>query len=278
MAVVLENADSIDTLFSVNLMYHFRVPFSNCVVIVNVNYSLGSEGICPGSEGQQELCTTKSHGTKFQSHGDVATDPCHGHLCHEALDTLGHQTGATLVFDVQPEEHFTSPASRNTQRAQGSLRLNEPGFVGNHVHQMQWRDDTRDDPQGCLSRHVQWRDHTRDVPNDGNTATVSSSERGPTGSEPHRKKKHRFYWRCPLQRNDRCDFFAWTENQPLIKKTDRKVACNHLYTTKAGTNAFKNQERCLECHKIIFEEKTALGAAKAAEKIARKAQMHRRQG
>lgn len=189
MAVVLENADSIDTLFSVNLMYHFRVPFSNCVVIVNVNYSLGSEGICPGSEGQQELCTTKSHGTKFQSHGDVATDPCHGHLCHEALDTLGHQTGATLVFDVQPEEHFTSPASRNTQRAQGSLRLNEPGFVGNHVHQMQWRDDTRDDPQGCLSRHVQWRDHTRDLPNDGNTATVSSSERGPTGSEPHRKKK-----------------------------------------------------------------------------------------
>ena len=110
-------------------------------MIVNVNYSLGSEGICPGSEGQQELCTTKSHGTKFQSHGDVATDPCHGHLCHEALDILGHQTGATLVFDVQPEEHFTSPASRNTQRAQGSLRLNEPGFVGNHVHQVQWRDD-----------------------------------------------------------------------------------------------------------------------------------------
>jgi hypothetical protein len=92
------------------------------------------------------------------------------------------------------------------------------------------------------------------------------------------KKIHRFYWRCPLQRNDRCDFFAWTENQPLIKKTDRKVACNHLYTTKAGTNAFKIQERCLECHKIIFEEKTALGAAKAAEKISRKAQMHRRQG
>ena len=49
--------------------------------------------------------------------------------------------------------------------------------------------------------------------------------------------------------------------------TDGKVVCNHLYTTKAGTNAFKIQERCLECRKIIFEEKTALGAAKAAEKI-----------
>ena len=98
-------------------MYHFRVPCSSCVVIVivNGNQSLGSERNCPGSKGQQGLCTTNSHGTQFQSHGDAATDPCHGHLCHEALDTFGHLTSATLTFDVQPEEHFTSPASRNTQ-------------------------------------------------------------------------------------------------------------------------------------------------------------------
>ena len=166
--------------FLVDLMYHFRVPCSSrvviviAIVIVNGNYSLGSEGICPGSKGQQGLCTTNSHGTLFQSHGDVATDPCHGHLCHEALDTFGHPTSATLTFDVQPEEHFTSPASRNTQRAQGSLRLNEPGFVG-HLGRS---------GDGELTPE---RDHTRDLPDDGNTATVSSSERGPIGSEPQRK-------------------------------------------------------------------------------------------
>ena len=86
------------------------------------------------------------------------------------------------------------------------------------------------------------------------------------------------YWMCPLQGKDRCDFFAWTEHQPLIKRTDHKVGCNHLYTTKAGTNAFKIQKRCLQCRKIIFEEKTALGAAKALEKISRNAHMHRHQG
>ena len=176
-------------------MYHFRVPCSSCVVIVivivivNGNYSLGSEGICPGSKGQQGLCTTNSHGTLFQSHGDVATDPCHGHLCHEALDTFGHRTSATLTFDVQPEEHFTSPASRNTQRAQGSLRLNEPGFVG-HLGRSGDGELTPERDHTREPRHVQWRDHTRDLPDDGNTATVSSSERGPIGSEPEPQRKN----------------------------------------------------------------------------------------
>ena len=260
-------------------MCHFRVPCSSCVVIVivivimNGNYSLGSEGICPGSKGQQGLCTTNSYGILFQSHGDVATDPCHGHLCHEALDTFGHRTSATLTFDVQPEEHFTSPASRNTQRAQGSLRLNEPGFVG-HLGRSGDGELTPERDHTREPRHVQWRDHTRDLPDDGNTATVSSSERGPIRS----RNEKTLYWMCPLQGKDRCDFFAWTEHQPLIKRTDHKVGCNHLYTTKAGTNAFKIQKRCLQCHKIIFEEKTALGAAKALEKISRNAHMHRHQG
>ena len=257
-------------------MYHFRVPCSSCVVIVivNGNYSLGSEGICPGSKGQQGLCTTNSHGTLLQSHGDAATDPCHGHLCHEALDTFGHPTSATLTFDVQPEEHFTSPASRSTQRAQGSLRLNEPGFVG-HLGRSGDGELTPERDHTREPRHVQWRDHTRDLPDDGNTATMFHRKGAQLAVSRNEKT---LYWMCPLQGKDRCDFFAWTEHQPLIKRTDHKVGCNHLYTTKAGTNAFKIQKRCLQCHKIIFEEKTALGAAKALEKISRKAHMHRHQG
>ena len=179
------------------------VPFSSCVVIViaivivNGNYSLGSEGICPGSKGQQGLCTTDSHGTLFQSHGDVATDPCHGHLCHEALDTFGHPTSATLTFDVQPEEHFTSTASRNPS------------------------DSTSQASWDILDAVEMESSHQREITPDMSSGEITPEIYLMMGTTPLCLHQKGAQLAVSRSRNEKtCGFFAWTEHQPLIKRTD----------------------------------------------------------
>ena len=162
------------------------VPCSSCVVIVIAivigNYSLGSEGICPGSKGQQGLCTTNSHGTLFQSHGDVATFLAMVIYVTKRLIPLVTRLvpPLPLMFNQKSTLQAQLRGIRPTQRAR--LR-------GTSWTQWRWRAHTRE----RSPRHVQWRDHTCPPsvqPDDGNNATVSSSERGPIGSEPEPQRKN----------------------------------------------------------------------------------------
>ena len=85
------------------------------------------------------------------------------------------------------------------------------------------------------------------------------------------KNPDRLFWKCSRGRSDQCSFFQWLEHQPLrpdlqvdgnleyyIKR--KQELCSHSRTTRAGTNAFTKKERCVDCGKLLVNEKTKLAA------------------
>ena len=101
----------------------------------------------------------------------------------------------------------------------------------------------------------------------------------------------RTFWRCPLARGKQCNFFQWTAYQPVWSEDqarggypgDRRMPtpsreseksyrtgsttpqssqgtrsplpCQPRRTTRAGSNAFVDRTKCLECGKVIQERR-----------------------
>jgi len=95
----------------------------------------------------------------------------------------------------------------------------------------------------------------------------------------------RTFWRCPMDRQSQCQYFAWTLYQPLwlqeevnapmggvwipppesrsssaprspgsmstASSTTRAPTCNHTRTRKSGTNGHQRRVTCCDCGKIL---------------------------
>jgi hypothetical protein len=109
----------------------------------------------------------------------------------------------------------------------------------------------------------------------------------------------KIFWRCPRPRGRQCQFFMWTEQQPLVEqeykefqhhraqqrarlesspssspkmtlKEKYQSQCHHLATTRQGTNPWKIVEKCLNCDKVLVNERTEAGKKLDKEKEIKK--------
>ena len=105
------------------------------------------------------------------------------------------------------------------------------------------------------------------------------------------KNNRRLFWRWPMDRQGQCSTFQWCNRQPLRPDLDRLEEptppstrrgtpsssttlqvpplprrCPHRNISRAGTNAFKIMEKCLDCNRTLVDEPTPLGLAKKAQK------------
>lgn len=111
------------------------------------------------------------------------------------------------------------------------------------------------------------------------------------------KNNRRLFWRCPMDRQGQCSTFQWCNRQPLRPDLDhleepspqpmRRGApsssttpqvpplprrCPHRNISRAGTNAFKIMEKCLDCNRTLVDEPTPLGMEKAQKRQEQKDQ------
>ncbi|CAK9009669.1 unnamed protein product [Durusdinium trenchii] len=111
------------------------------------------------------------------------------------------------------------------------------------------------------------------------------------------KNNRRLFWRCPMDRQGQCSTFQWCNRQPLRPDLDhleepspqpmRRGApsssttpqvpplprrCPHRNISRAGTNAFKIMEKCLDCNRTLVDEPTPLGMEKAQKRREQKDQ------
>ena len=116
----------------------------------------------------------------------------------------------------------------------------------------------------------------------------------------------KMFWRCAHPRSYQCQYFMWTQVQPLLKHNKKEIEmvlqelgrgqkngqpvssgrpsrpssssdpprvrpadCLHPKTTKAGSNAFMNIEKCAVCGEVLIKTMTELGRQKHIEKWGR---------
>eukprot|EP00434_Breviolum_minutum_P025504 symbB.v1.2.022535.t1/scaffold2006.1/size92704/3 len=92
------------------------------------------------------------------------------------------------------------------------------------------------------------------------------------------KNPNRLFWRCPNSRPRQCSFFRWLAQETLrpellppdtpastvewLMKRQQEV-CQHTLTTRAGSNAFYRQIRCMDCGLLLGKEATGYQQQKA---------------
>lgn len=83
------------------------------------------------------------------------------------------------------------------------------------------------------------------------------------------KNPNRLFWKCPNPRNRQCSFFRWLAQETIrpdllpvgtpestvewMLKRQQEV-CQHIRTTRSGSNAFYRRTRCLDCGTLLEKE------------------------
>ena len=99
---------------------------------------------------------------------------------------------------------------------------------------------------------------------------ISKTERNPD----------RLFWKCSRERTQQCSFFQWLMVQPLQQYKNPQIEyftkrcqelCEHKRRDRRGTNGLNVKEKCLDCGKLLTDEKTPLGMLLQQEHQGRRA-------